>query len=94
RVHREVETRDTHSIFHVESVPSLWRTCSYNWDCRWMSPYSPGSYNLLIGGRVEMGCLRDTFSELGNDSTEVERIRYAKAYILEIIGDYLMPDLS
>ncbi|MBA0878166.1 hypothetical protein Goshw_030282 [Gossypium schwendimanii] len=41
-----------------------------------------------------MGCLRDTFSELGNDSTEVERIRYAKAYILEIIGDYLMPDLS
>ncbi|MBA0759763.1 hypothetical protein Gotri_022599, partial [Gossypium trilobum] len=30
-----------------------------------------------------MGWLRDTFPELGNDSTEVERIRYAKAYILE-----------
>ncbi|KAK5825620.1 hypothetical protein PVK06_020476 [Gossypium arboreum] len=32
--------------------------------------------------------------EPGNDSTEVERIRYARAYILEIIGGYLMLDLS
>ncbi|MBA0761433.1 hypothetical protein Gotri_024085, partial [Gossypium trilobum] len=32
--------------------------------------------------------------ELGDDSTEVERIRYARAYILEMIGGYLMPDLS
>ncbi|MBA0653887.1 hypothetical protein Goklo_020990, partial [Gossypium klotzschianum] len=30
----------------------------------------------------------------GDDSTEVERIRYARAYILEIIKGYLMPDLS
>ncbi|MBA0861973.1 hypothetical protein Goshw_003100 [Gossypium schwendimanii] len=30
----------------------------------------------------------------GNDSTKVERIRYAQAYILEMIGGYLMPDLS
>ncbi|MBA0727442.1 hypothetical protein Golax_000427 [Gossypium laxum] len=37
--------------------------------------------------------LRDTFLELGDDSTEVERIRYARAYILEIIGGYLMLDL-
>ncbi|KAG8486536.1 hypothetical protein CXB51_020002 [Gossypium anomalum] len=29
-----------------------------------------------------------------NDSTELERIRYARAYILEMIGGYLMPDLS
>ncbi|MFQ6633850.1 hypothetical protein Gotur_012395 [Gossypium turneri] len=41
-----------------------------------------------------MGLLRDTFSEPGNDSTEVKRIRYARAYILEMIGGYLMPDLS
>ncbi|MFQ6635246.1 hypothetical protein Gotur_011909 [Gossypium turneri] len=41
-----------------------------------------------------MGWLRDTFPEPGNDSTEVERIRYARAYILEIIGGYLMPDLA
>ncbi|MFQ6636304.1 hypothetical protein Gotur_013151 [Gossypium turneri] len=40
-----------------------------------------------------MGWLRDTFLELWNDSTEVERIRYVQAYILEMIGDYLMPDL-
>ncbi|MFQ6657324.1 hypothetical protein Gotur_027049 [Gossypium turneri] len=39
----------THSIFYAESVPSLWRTCSYNWDCQWMGPYSPGPFNLLIG---------------------------------------------
>ncbi|KAG8503681.1 hypothetical protein CXB51_001658 [Gossypium anomalum] len=33
-----------------------------------------------------MGWLRDTFPELDNDSTELERIRYAWAYILEMIG--------
>ncbi|MBA0815764.1 hypothetical protein Gohar_000503, partial [Gossypium harknessii] len=49
---------------------------------------------VLTGGRIEMDWLRDTLPELGDDSTEVERIRYAWAYILEIIGDYLMPDLS
>ncbi|MBA0786078.1 hypothetical protein Gotri_025675 [Gossypium trilobum] len=31
------------------SVPSLWRMCSYNRDCRWMGPYSLGPLNLLIG---------------------------------------------
>ncbi|MBA0854894.1 hypothetical protein Goshw_006406 [Gossypium schwendimanii] len=41
-----------------------------------------------------MGWLRDTFLEPGNDLIEVERIRYARAYILEMIGGYLMPDLS
>ncbi|KAK5784983.1 hypothetical protein PVK06_039524 [Gossypium arboreum] len=44
-------------------------------------------------GRIEMGWLRDTFPEPDNDSTELERIRYAQAYILEMIGGYLMPDL-
>ncbi|MFQ6648436.1 hypothetical protein Gotur_021230 [Gossypium turneri] len=29
-----------------------------------------------------------------NDSTKVERIRYAQVYILEMIGGYLMLDLS
>ncbi|KAK5785009.1 hypothetical protein PVK06_039550 [Gossypium arboreum] len=43
---------------------------------------------------IEIGWLRDTFQEQENDSTEVERIRYAWAYILEMIGGYLMPDLS
>ncbi|MBA0812533.1 hypothetical protein Gohar_026498 [Gossypium harknessii] len=28
-----------------------------------------------------------------NDSTEVERIRYARVYILEMIRAYVMPDL-
>ncbi|MBA0664541.1 hypothetical protein Goklo_004519 [Gossypium klotzschianum] len=41
-----------------------------------------------------MGWLRDTFSELRDDSTEVERIRYDRAYIFETIGGYLMSDLS
>ncbi|MBA0753059.1 hypothetical protein Gogos_021108, partial [Gossypium gossypioides] len=48
----------------------------------------------IYGGRIEMGWLRDTFQELGNDSTEVERIRYARAYILKMIGGYLMSNLS
>ncbi|MBA0818917.1 hypothetical protein Gohar_019675, partial [Gossypium harknessii] len=41
-----------------------------------------------------MGWLQDTFPDPGNDSTELERIRYAWAYILEMIGGYLMLDLS
>ncbi|MBA0768086.1 hypothetical protein Gotri_016920 [Gossypium trilobum] len=45
-------------------------------------------------GRIEIGWLRDTFLEPGNDSTKVERIRYARAYIIEKIESYLMPDLS
>ncbi|MBA0755683.1 hypothetical protein Gogos_021814 [Gossypium gossypioides] len=40
----------------------------------------------IYGGRIEMGWLRDTFLELEDDSTKVERIRYARAYILEILG--------
>ncbi|MBA0859846.1 hypothetical protein Goshw_011371 [Gossypium schwendimanii] len=41
-----------------------------------------------------MGWLPNIFLEPGNDSTTVERIRYARAYILEMIRGYLMPDLS
>ncbi|KAG8480281.1 hypothetical protein CXB51_024792 [Gossypium anomalum] len=48
----------------------------------------------INGGRIEMGWLRDTFSEPNNDATELERIRYVQTYILEMIGGYLMPDLS
>ncbi|KAG8488860.1 hypothetical protein CXB51_016739 [Gossypium anomalum] len=48
----------------------------------------------IYRGRIEMDWLQDTFQKLGNDSIEVERIRYARAYILEIIKGYLMPDLS
>ncbi|MBA0792047.1 hypothetical protein Gohar_016574, partial [Gossypium harknessii] len=50
--------------------------------------------SVLTGGRIEIGWLRDIFPESENDSIEVERIQYARAYILEIIRDYLMPDLS
>ncbi|KAG8481414.1 hypothetical protein CXB51_026254 [Gossypium anomalum] len=58
-------------------------------------------YNLLgeildniYGGQIEMGWLRDRFLESGNDSTKVKRIRYAQAYILEMIKGYLISDLS
>ncbi|MFQ6640660.1 hypothetical protein Gotur_016482 [Gossypium turneri] len=46
-----------------------------------MGLHSPGLFNLLVGER-------------GNNSTEVERIRYARAYILKMIGGYLMSNLS
>ncbi|KAH1083317.1 hypothetical protein J1N35_023078 [Gossypium stocksii] len=48
----------------------------------------------INGNWIEMGWLRNIFPEPDNDSTELERIRYAQAYILEMIGGYLMPDLS
>ncbi|MBA0803300.1 hypothetical protein Gohar_013531, partial [Gossypium harknessii] len=49
RLWRGGDTRLTHSIFYVGSVPSLWRTCSYSWGYWWMGPYSSGPLNLLIG---------------------------------------------
>ncbi|KAK5771419.1 hypothetical protein PVK06_047622 [Gossypium arboreum] len=42
----------------------------------------------INGGRIEIGWLRDTFPEPDNDSTELKRIQYARAYILEMIGGY------
>ncbi|MFQ6624036.1 hypothetical protein Gotur_003750 [Gossypium turneri] len=33
-----------------------------------------------------MGWLCDTFPDPDEDSTEIERIRYARAYILQLIG--------
>ncbi|MFQ6621820.1 hypothetical protein Gotur_001625 [Gossypium turneri] len=39
----------------------------------------------IYEGRIEMGWLRDTFPKSRDDSNEVERIRYARAYILEIL---------
>ncbi len=48
----------------------------------------------MEGGKIEMGWLRDTFPDPDEDSTEIERIRYARAYILQLIGGYLMPDTS
>ncbi|MFQ6658263.1 hypothetical protein Gotur_027610, partial [Gossypium turneri] len=33
-----------------------------------------------------MGWLRDTFPDPDKDSTEIQRIRYARAYILQLIG--------
>ncbi|XP_052885339.1 serine/threonine-protein phosphatase 7 long form homolog [Gossypium arboreum] len=48
----------------------------------------------IYGGRIDMGWLQDTFLALGDDSTEVERVRYARAYILQIFRGYLMPDVT
>ncbi|KAH1056660.1 hypothetical protein J1N35_034725 [Gossypium stocksii] len=68
-------------------------TSSADWDavCYELLGAIPDNIN---GGRIEIGWLRDTFLEPDNDLTELERIRYARAYILEMIGGYLMPDLS
>ncbi|MFQ6651917.1 hypothetical protein Gotur_024041 [Gossypium turneri] len=48
----------------------------------------------MEGGKVEMGWLRDTFPDPDEDSTKIERIRYVRAYILQLIGGYLMPHTS
>ncbi|MBA0576591.1 hypothetical protein Golob_025329 [Gossypium lobatum] len=41
-----------------------------------------------------MSWLRETFPVPGDDSIEVQRVRYARAYILQIIGGYLILDKS
>ncbi|KAH1074580.1 hypothetical protein J1N35_026908 [Gossypium stocksii] len=88
------DPRRTHSIFHVESVLSLWKTCICNWDCRWTETQSLGLFILLIGERYATsfwvlfrkilrrsdrdGLIRDTFPEPNDDSTELEKIPYAR----------------
>ncbi|MFQ6663185.1 hypothetical protein Gotur_030796 [Gossypium turneri] len=47
----------------------------------------------IAGGWACTSRLQETFLEPRNDSTEVEKIRYARAYILEMIAGYLMPNL-
>ncbi|MBA0630839.1 hypothetical protein Godav_002894, partial [Gossypium davidsonii] len=47
-----------------------------------------------FGGRAVTIEIADIFLKPGNDSTEVERIQYARAYILEMIRGYLMSNLS
>ncbi|KAG8479496.1 hypothetical protein CXB51_029297 [Gossypium anomalum] len=68
-------------------------TSSTDWGAVCYELFSAISDNIK-GGRIEMGWLRDTFPEPNNDLTELKRIQYARAYILEIIEGYLMPDLS
>ncbi|MBA0630836.1 hypothetical protein Godav_002894 [Gossypium davidsonii] len=43
---------------------------------------------------ADWGAICYIFLKPGNDSTEVERIQYARAYILEMIRGYLMSNLS
>ncbi|KAH1038809.1 hypothetical protein J1N35_040552 [Gossypium stocksii] len=50
--------------------------------------------NIIYGGRINIGWLRDTFLEPGDYSTEVGRVRYTWRYILQIPGGYLMSDKS
>ncbi|KAG8473372.1 hypothetical protein CXB51_035478 [Gossypium anomalum] len=109
-IDREVETRDAHFsssmwrvYYHsgrraflglpVDGYAVTGSVSSADWEaiCYELLSAIPDKIN---GGLIEMGWLRDTFSDPDNDSTELERIRYARAYILEMIGGYLMPDLS
>ncbi|KAK5845473.1 hypothetical protein PVK06_001661 [Gossypium arboreum] len=41
-----------------------------------------------------MAWLRNNFMELAEDSTEERRERYTRAYIIQIIGGFLMLDKS
>ncbi|KAK5812622.1 hypothetical protein PVK06_028058 [Gossypium arboreum] len=69
----------------------LWHVATIGQGCK----LDPRLISALIErGRIEIGWLRDTFLEPDNDLTELERLRYTRAYIFEMIGGYLMPDLS
>ncbi|MFQ6626022.1 hypothetical protein Gotur_005849 [Gossypium turneri] len=83
-----METRDAHS----HRVRSIWiATLEDGAVCYELLVAIPNNIN---GGRNEMSWLRYTFLEPDDDSTELERLRYARASILKIIGGYLMSDLS
>ncbi|MBA0701282.1 hypothetical protein Goari_026897, partial [Gossypium aridum] len=41
--------------------------------------------DIIYKGWINMGWLHDTFRKPGDDSTKVERVRYARAYILQIL---------
>ncbi|KAH1083509.1 hypothetical protein J1N35_023270 [Gossypium stocksii] len=72
----------------------FWHVATIGRGCKLDPKLISGLIERIKGGRIEMGWLRDTFLEPDDDSTELELIRYARPYILQIIGGYLMPDLS
>ncbi|KAG8483320.1 hypothetical protein CXB51_022553 [Gossypium anomalum] len=45
---------------------------------------------MIYGGQIEIAWLRRNFATLDEDSTKIERERYARAYILQIIEVILM----
>ncbi|MFQ6653920.1 hypothetical protein Gotur_025097 [Gossypium turneri] len=55
-----------------------------------MGPHSPGLFQSADWGAV---CY-DFLGVIPDNICGVERIQYAPAYILEMIGGYLMSDLS
>ncbi|MBA0634682.1 hypothetical protein Godav_024852 [Gossypium davidsonii] len=64
RVNREVETLDIY-------ISSSMRRVYHHFGGRAVTIGIVGGW---VGGRIEMGWLRDTFPKPRNDSTEVERI--------------------
>ncbi|MBA0749563.1 hypothetical protein Gogos_003475, partial [Gossypium gossypioides] len=50
--------------------------------------------NIIYRGRIDIGWLPETFPVPRDDSIEVQKVRYAWAYILQIIRGYLMLDKS
>ncbi|MBA0736848.1 hypothetical protein Gogos_010338 [Gossypium gossypioides] len=65
---------------------ATWRcACDKLWGLVWETIY---------GGWIEMSWLRRNFGGLDEDSSEVERERHVRAYILQIIGGILMLDKS
>ncbi|KAG8497119.1 hypothetical protein CXB51_008269 [Gossypium anomalum] len=104
------DPRRTLFIFHAESVLSLWKTYTCNWDYRWMGTQSPGPHHLLIGEpyatsfwvlyRIKLTEVRSRWDGYETHSQSRIMIRLNSkeydmlAYILEMIGGYLMPDLS
>ncbi|KAG8485522.1 hypothetical protein CXB51_019052 [Gossypium anomalum] len=73
----------------VDGDAVTWSVHSADWGavCYELLGAIPDNIN---GGWIEMGWLQDTFSEPDDDSTELEKIRYARAYILHIIGEQLV----
>ncbi|KAF1873038.1 hypothetical protein Lal_00016157 [Lupinus albus] len=48
----------------------------------------------IVGQRIQMSWLDSTFQQLPDDATEVVIDQHARAFILRMIGGFLMPDTS
>ncbi|KAF1862077.1 hypothetical protein Lal_00026594, partial [Lupinus albus] len=47
----------------------------------------------IVGQQIQMSWLDSTFQQLPNDATEIVIHQHARAFILRMIGGFLMPDI-
>ncbi|XP_028787985.1 serine/threonine-protein phosphatase 7 long form homolog [Neltuma alba] len=75
-------------------MPVIGKT-DFNWQdvCEWLLGVRPPA-DRILGQRLLMNWLEEHFNHLPDDADDVQVQQFTRAYILRLIGGYLMPDRS